>query len=171
MPSSNKTSLGLNLWSGTDKPKKNDFNADNQIIDTALAGKAKHSTGTWDAYLNTGGVTLGALDISKFSKNGNQITLTLRTSLSNIDRNSTVPITFAGIPHPANGFGTAYLEGVLRLSGASDLGIPMFMLRNTGIIELFFRKATGDTAASGSNLAAGSTQAIWFNITYTTIEN
>lgn len=39
MPSSNKTTLGLNLWSGTDKPKKNDFNADNQIIDAVLGDK------------------------------------------------------------------------------------------------------------------------------------
>lgn len=47
MPSSNKTTLGLNLWSGTDKPKKNDFNADNRIIDAALAGKTGVEYGEW----------------------------------------------------------------------------------------------------------------------------
>lgn len=36
MPSSSKTpSLGLNKWLGTDKPKKDDFNADNQKMDDA----------------------------------------------------------------------------------------------------------------------------------------
>ena len=37
MASSNKTTtLGLNQWSGTDKPKRNDFNADNLAIDQAI---------------------------------------------------------------------------------------------------------------------------------------
>lgn len=36
MPSSNKTAhLQLNKWSGSDKPKKDDFNSDNQKIDEA----------------------------------------------------------------------------------------------------------------------------------------
>lgn len=36
MSSSNKTeNLGLNLWSGTDSPKMEDFNADNRKIDLA----------------------------------------------------------------------------------------------------------------------------------------
>jgi len=39
MPSSNKTSvLNLNKWLGTDKPKKDDFNGDNQRIDDAFGG-------------------------------------------------------------------------------------------------------------------------------------
>lgn len=33
MPSSDKTSLGLNIWSGTDTPKRDDFNEDNRISD------------------------------------------------------------------------------------------------------------------------------------------
>ena len=37
MPSTNKTPfLGLNKWQGTDKPKMNDFNTDNQLIDAAV---------------------------------------------------------------------------------------------------------------------------------------
>ena len=37
MPSSNKTlNLELNKWIGSDKPKKDDFNADNQKLDTAI---------------------------------------------------------------------------------------------------------------------------------------
>lgn len=36
MPSSNKTAyLALNRWLGTDKPKKDDFNEDNRIVDAA----------------------------------------------------------------------------------------------------------------------------------------
>lgn len=39
MASSSKTSnLGLNIWSGTDKPRRTDFVEDNNIIDEALGG-------------------------------------------------------------------------------------------------------------------------------------
>lgn len=39
MPSSDKTPrLGLNRWSGGDKPKKDDFNADNGLLDAAFGG-------------------------------------------------------------------------------------------------------------------------------------
>lgn len=41
MPSSNKTpNLGLNNWSGTDKPKRADFVQDNQLIDAAVHNHA-----------------------------------------------------------------------------------------------------------------------------------
>lgn len=40
MASSNKTSLGLNVWSGSDAPERNDFNEDNKIIDQSLSSKA-----------------------------------------------------------------------------------------------------------------------------------
>lgn len=37
MSSNNKTpKLGLNLWDGADKPKRADFNNDNEVIDTIL---------------------------------------------------------------------------------------------------------------------------------------
>ncbi len=37
MASTNKTdNLGLNLWQGTDRPQRGDFNSDNMIVDTAL---------------------------------------------------------------------------------------------------------------------------------------
>jgi hypothetical protein len=39
MPSSNKTQhLNLNKWLGSDKPKKDDFNEDNQKVDSAWSG-------------------------------------------------------------------------------------------------------------------------------------
>lgn len=36
MSSSNKTELGLNLWLGGDKPKREDFCNDNLIIDKQI---------------------------------------------------------------------------------------------------------------------------------------
>lgn len=36
MGSTNKTSLGLNSWIGSDKPQREDFNSDNEIIDNAI---------------------------------------------------------------------------------------------------------------------------------------
>ncbi len=45
MPSTNKTSyLSLNSWIGEDKPKRDDFNSDNEIIDTAI--KTHHEDAT-----------------------------------------------------------------------------------------------------------------------------
>lgn len=42
MPSTSKTGhLGLNRWIGTDKPKKDDFNGDNNRIDTACKAMAE----------------------------------------------------------------------------------------------------------------------------------
>lgn len=38
MSSTNKTEkLGLNSWIGSDKPKRIDFNTDNEIIDRAIS--------------------------------------------------------------------------------------------------------------------------------------
>lgn len=46
MPTNNKTSLGLNSWLGTDKPKRSDFVADNTLLDSLLTAHfhdtAKH---------------------------------------------------------------------------------------------------------------------------------
>ncbi len=37
MPSANKTErLGLNLWQGSDRPQRNDFNSDNAIIEQVV---------------------------------------------------------------------------------------------------------------------------------------
>jgi hypothetical protein len=36
MPTNNKTSLGLNSWLGTDKPKRSDFVEDNTLLNTLL---------------------------------------------------------------------------------------------------------------------------------------
>lgn len=37
MPTNNKTSIGLNNWLGTDKPKRSDFVQDNTLLDTLLS--------------------------------------------------------------------------------------------------------------------------------------
>lgn len=45
MPSANKTErLGLNLWEGTDRPQRNDFNSDNSIIEEILGGHMENET-------------------------------------------------------------------------------------------------------------------------------
>lgn len=45
MPSTNKTSfLSLNSWIGDDKPKRDDFNTDNQIIDRAIKTHHENTT-------------------------------------------------------------------------------------------------------------------------------
>lgn len=63
MSSTNKTSnLQLNSWIGSDKPKREDFNSDNEIIDKAIAQHVKDSVAhitlderaTWNNYMFTG---------------------------------------------------------------------------------------------------------------------
>lgn len=45
MASTNKTdNLALNLWEGTDRPQRGDFNSDNMIIDQALGNHIDDST-------------------------------------------------------------------------------------------------------------------------------
>lgn len=47
MPSSNQTSVyGLNQWVGTDKPKREDFNTDNALLEAALNSLASSTTPT-----------------------------------------------------------------------------------------------------------------------------
>lgn len=66
MPSTYKTEhLGLNRWLGSDKPKRTDFNEDNERIDAAVAGHiadhVAHVTeaerARWDAPFVTGSYT------------------------------------------------------------------------------------------------------------------
>mgnify|MGYP003623337246 CR=1 FL=1 len=52
MPSTNKTSLGLNHWEPNDVPAFDDFNADNMLVDSELSKRAALSTPTatnWDS--------------------------------------------------------------------------------------------------------------------------
>ena len=45
MASKNKTEhLGLNLWQGTDRPQRGDFNSDNMLVDGALGGHIANDT-------------------------------------------------------------------------------------------------------------------------------
>ena len=45
MPSANKTErLGLNLWAGSDRPQRNDFNSDNAIIEQVLGDHTENET-------------------------------------------------------------------------------------------------------------------------------
>ncbi len=62
MPTNSKTSLGLNSWLGTDKPKRSDFVADNTLLDTLLTGHfsdlSKHLSAA-DRTLLTQGFAVG----------------------------------------------------------------------------------------------------------------
>lgn len=63
MSSTNKTSnLQLNSWIGSDKPKREDFNTDNEIIDMAITQHVKNANvhitsserDSWNNYMFTG---------------------------------------------------------------------------------------------------------------------
>ena len=65
MSSSYKTpNLGLNSWIGTDKPKRSDFNADNEILDETLgahlADAVVHLTAAERSKWNRGALTFGS---------------------------------------------------------------------------------------------------------------
>ena len=44
MASTNKTSLGLNMWEASDKPVRQDFINDNKIIDERIAKLNSHKS-------------------------------------------------------------------------------------------------------------------------------
>ena len=56
MPTNNKTSLGLNSWVGTDKPRRSDFVEDNTLLDNILKSHfndtKKHLTEKDRTFLN-----------------------------------------------------------------------------------------------------------------------
>lgn len=63
MPSANKTErLGLNLWQGSDRPQRNDFNSDNAIVEEVVGGHVEntdiHLTETEKARVNMPLVTV-----------------------------------------------------------------------------------------------------------------
>lgn len=44
MPSANKTErLGLNLWQGSDRPQRNDFNSDNSIVEEVVGDHVENT--------------------------------------------------------------------------------------------------------------------------------
>ena len=64
MASTNKTSLGLNMWEASDKPVRLDFNSDNAIIDEQIAKansdivKAKNDINRIDSNLSGAGIDM-----------------------------------------------------------------------------------------------------------------
>ena len=71
MASTNKTeTLGLNQWIGSDKPKMEDFNSDNRLIDTALAGHRADQTVHVSAQERRTGGTPDYLGVSAALWNG-----------------------------------------------------------------------------------------------------
>ena len=63
MPTNNKTSLGLNSWLGTDKPKRSDFVGDNTLLDALLTdhfGDMNKHLSTEDRTLLTQGFAVGS---------------------------------------------------------------------------------------------------------------
>ncbi|MFA9381170.1 MAG: hypothetical protein ACERKO_08925 [Acetanaerobacterium sp.] len=112
MPSTYKTEqMGLNQWLGTDKPKRSDYNEDNERIDTAFAthlddGQMHITPGeraAWNAPFVTGSYTGDGV-------NGRTIPLdfTPRILILSIDVQAPVAITTGGDLFLRTGFATAF---------------------------------------------------------------
>lgn len=54
------TLLGFTLWEGTDKPKRANFNADNQLANDLINAKLDGESGKFEPELNNGVSTKGA---------------------------------------------------------------------------------------------------------------
>lgn len=94
MPSSNKTQhLLLNKWLGTDKPKKDDFNSDNQKIDEAcrllsqsielLESTVQNKIGISEQALSSLSASLSASISSHTGNNGIHVTQSEKDAWSN----------------------------------------------------------------------------------------
>ena len=103
MPSSQKTTnYNLNKWQSGDKPKRDDFNDDNQIIDTALQSKADEILGTWVPILSgadTAGNPVYGYRTGKYMKIGSLVFLSFEITLTNKGSMSGA-IRITGLPFP-----------------------------------------------------------------------
>lgn len=99
MPSLNKTSeLGLNQWSGSDYPKRDDFNNDNLIVDNAIKDLRKRIAGSLSD-LNE----LKALDTTGMADN---ILIAVKAlGIYKLDKTSMLTANDTSIIQPAKGTG------------------------------------------------------------------
>ncbi len=97
MPSTHKTDyLGLNQWLGSDKPKRTDFNEDNERVDAAVqthvmdgqAHLTQEERGRWNAPFVTGGYTGDGV-------NGRTVTIGFRPSALLVCAAEKTPFVFS----------------------------------------------------------------------------
>lgn len=104
MPSTSKTEhYSLNSWAGSDKPQREDFNADNQLIDAALAAvSALAQTGSSTASSAAGAVSEHAANMSmhvssaQAQKISNSLKVTIGSYVGDGAQKRVIPLS----PHP-----------------------------------------------------------------------
>ena len=122
MPSSNKTSrLNLNHWQGADKPKREDFNADNTLVDAAY-GALSASVADLDAaqqqFKSSASTSLAGLD-ARCDNIGSDLSAHKSDAAAHItaaERSSWNSLT---------GAGAGMETGVYTGTGTATLKIPM----------------------------------------------
>ncbi|MEG0258183.1 MAG: hypothetical protein RR632_07760 [Christensenella sp.] len=118
MSSSSKTSLGLNMWVGSDKPKREDFCRDNEITDKTIAAlqstkadktavseelshKANQEVGSWTpvlAGMSTAGNFVYSRQYGKYIKIGNVVTISCDLAISNVLQVPVGDVILTGLP-------------------------------------------------------------------------
>ncbi len=147
MPSTYKTEhLKLNRWLGEDKPKRTDFNEDNERIDAAVAAHvgddSAHITGQERAQWNkpfTAGSYMGD------NQSGRIVDLGFKPSLLIVSADSAAPFAFDG--------GELELRGAIATLYGSSKGLRLtdegFMVYNPSAVppdnEVPRLNAQGDT--------------------------
>lgn len=182
MSSTNKTPLGLSQWDGTDKPKREDFNADNLLVDQILQSKADISApgetnwdsgnlaieqGDWVPAISSGAFTISAISVAKYFRVGSFVSLYLRANFTVTDRTSTQTLEISGIPYP---YAVAGIDasGSATVRGAASLGSPRVMVTASGVLYFKYANSAGDTIVNGSSWGSTNTQSILASIIYNT---
>ena len=158
MASAEKTSMGLNQWVGTDKPKMADFNTDNEIIDREIARRARYDLGKYSGASSTfdgieSETEAAVMFAGTIAGIGNGGSLRI-TSVSGVN-DSTVTISLLA-PLRAAPDGTAdsldVLSGMLirRVSSVGEvLDTPSYERVQTGRVVLYAGRTT-ITCSEGS---------------------
>jgi len=187
MPSSNKTPLGLNQWIGQDKPKKEDFNADNLItdtelsrIDTALSSKFGPSipgainwdsgtfdieVGNWNPVLSgaTSGTYPNATTSATYCKLGPMTYITCTSTFNTLTAVSG-NLLISGFPFPVIGSNFIPISVFNNLNSRTNIHINLsatagYIMANTGGSFEFIQ---------GSNVSLNASQLLRFSGWYRT---
>lgn len=163
MPSSNKTPLGLNQWIGTDKPKKDDFNADNLITDAALAGKANAELGTWTPRIigYTSGEVLGYTTLyGEYAIIGNMAHVWAKCYITGAGDaigyiGCTLPIAARNYGNTINPLGTSLVNNLTGI--ASAYTSPVAMISAPTFVRFDIQNINGSSyQIAPSNLTSSS---------------
>lgn len=149
MASSDKTELGLNKWSGTDKPKREDFNEDNRITNDEFQ-LLNLPMDQWTPRL-IGGTTEGIFEYSTRTARAFKINKYLafvycQVGIGAIITPASGPLFISDLPYPAIGsvLSSGYARNFPMPSGYTQVGF-------SAVGNRVYCRAMGFNASNSAN--------------------